>query len=142
MQNNSLQKHTTMFAFMNRPIVDTYPLSTNIYDDIDAEYHKRISDFKKQLHEINREYDEKVKERRKKVFGHLSKSLHCIDSDNIEQSSDNVRYYNKTSITTLDKDGKLHTKVTENNNGKSTSYEETTELVNDNKKRKHVRWLL
>lgn len=130
------------------------------------EYQKRISEFRKELYDINREYDEKVKERRRQLYNQLSNChVSQYEDDNLrnrfeqlsnyvktvfsdkhsqqtQNSLDNVNYYNKTSFTTLDEDGKMHKKVTENNNGHQISYEETTELVDYQQKRKHVRWLM
>lgn len=144
-----------MFTFIKKPLC--------MYDDeIVREYHKRISEFRRDLYDINREYDEKVKEKRRQLYNQLSDfhgSPQCKD-DNLrnrfEQLSNyvntvfpdkrsqqcNLNYYSKTSFTTLDEGGKMHKKVEENNNGHQTSYEETTEMVNDQQKRKHVRWLL
>jgi hypothetical protein len=139
-----------------------------MYDDneFDREYNKRISEFRRDLYVINREYHEKVKERRRQLYNQISdcRDSQCKDdslrnrfeqlpnyvntvfadtnSQQTQNPSGNVNYYSKTSFTTLDKDGKLHKKVAENNNGNQTSYEETTELVNDQQKRKHVRWLM
>jgi hypothetical protein len=138
-----------------------------MYDDeIDREYNKRISEFRKDLYDINKEYNEKVKKRRRQLHSQISecRDSQCKDnslrnrfeqlsnyvntvfadknSQQTQNPSGNVNYYCKTSFTTLDKDGKVHKKVTENNNGNQTSYEETTELLNDQQKRKHVRWLM
>ena len=149
-----------MFTFRYKPLC--------MYDDeIDQEYNKRISEFRRDLYEINRKYDEKVKERRRQLYNQISECRHdsqCKDdsiqnrfeqlsnyvntvfadtsSQQTQHPSGNMNYYSKTSFTTLDEDGKLHKKVTENNNGHQTSYEETTEMVNDQQKRKHVRWLM
>ena len=151
-----------MFTFRYKPLC--------MYDDddeMDREYNKRISNFRRDLYEINREYDEKVKERRRQLynqmreyrrdsqckddslqnrFEQLSNYVNTVFADTSSQQTQHplgkMNYYSKTSFTTLDEDGKLHKKVTENNNGHQTSYEETTEMVNDQQKRKHVRWLM
>lgn len=149
-----------MFTFINKP------LCISDDDEIDREYNKRISEFRRDLYEINREYDEQVKERRRQLYNQISdcRGSQCKDdslmkefeqlsnyvntvfadknSQQTQNPSDSMNYYSKTSFTTLDEDGKMHKKVTENNNGHQTSYEETTELVNDQQKRKHVRWLM
>ena len=148
-----------MFTFRDK--------SLRMYDDeIDREYNKRMSEFRRDLYEINREYDEKVRERSRQLYNQISdcNGSQCeddslrnrfeqlsnyvntmfsdINSKQTQNPSDNVNYYSKSSFTTFDEDGKIHKKVTENNNGHQTSYEQTTELVNDKQKRKHVRWLM
>ena len=150
-----------MFTFINKPLYISHD------DEIDREYNKRISEFRRDLYKINREYDEKVKERRRQLYNQMSecrRDIQCKDdslqnrfeqlsnyvntvfadtsSQQTQNPSDSMNYYSKTSFTTLDEDGKMHKKVTENNNGHKTSYEEITELVNDQQKRKHVRWLM
>lgn len=147
-----------MFSENKKPLHEMLSLPNNATnDEIDREYHKKITDYKKKLFDLETEYNEKIINRRKSMsdiydirnnmqltnqYNYLSNYVQSLFSNEDNTKNGNTYYYSQSSFSTLNEDGKLHTKVTENNNGTKTSYEEVTELVNKNDNRKHIRWVI
>lgn len=145
-----------MFSNNIKPLHKMLSLPNNATNnEIDKAYHKKITDCRKELFDLETEYNEKLKNRRRSMsdiydirnmhlknnYNRLSnvQSLFSNEDNNINKG--HTHYYSRSSFTSLNEDGKLHKKVTENNNGTKTSYEEITESVNKNNNRKHIRWL-
>ena len=147
-----------MFSENNKPLHEMILLPNNATnDEIDKAYHKKITEYKKKLFDLETEYNEKKINRRKSMsdiydirnnmqltnqYNYMSNYVQSLFSNEDNIKKRNTHYYSQSSFTTLNEDGKLHTKVTENKNGTKTSYEEVTEIVNKNDNRKHIRWVI